>query len=131
MSVLTPYLAVADTRAALDWYARALGAVPEGELIVMDDGSVGHAEMTVGGARLMLADSAPDYDSVAPDPDVAAAVTLHLDVADADAVIEQARAAGARVDREAADTPYGRIGVFRDPFGHRWMINAESGGSDE
>ena len=38
MSVLTPYIAVPDARAALRWYAEILGAEPEGEPIMNEDG---------------------------------------------------------------------------------------------
>ena len=31
-------------------------------------------------------------------------------------------AAGASVEREPADQPYGRSSVIVDPFGHRWML---------
>jgi uncharacterized glyoxalase superfamily protein PhnB len=123
VSALTPYIAVPDARAALRWYAETLGAEPEGEPIVNEDGSVGHAEMRVGGARLMLADSAPDYDSVAPDPARPASVTLHLTVDGRADGVEPVRAGGGRVDREPADSPFGRIAVVRDPFGHRWMFD--------
>jgi uncharacterized glyoxalase superfamily protein PhnB len=50
-------------------------------------------------------------------------VTIHLGVDDCDEVVRAARASGAHVDREPGDTPHGRIGTIRDPFGHRWMIN--------
>lgn len=123
MSSLTPYIAVPDARAALRWYAEILGASPEGEPIVNEDGSVGHAELRVGGALLMLADSAPDYDSVAPDLSRPASVTLHLTVDDVDGVVERVRSGGGRVDREPTATPFGRIAVVRDPFGHRWMFD--------
>jgi hypothetical protein len=43
--IVTPYLAVADARRALDWYVDALGFVPRGEPIVMPDGRIGHAEL--------------------------------------------------------------------------------------
>jgi predicted lactoylglutathione lyase len=40
-----------------------------------------------------------------------------------DAIIEQARAAGARVTREPGDTFYGGYaGVFLDPDGHPWEV---------
>ena len=42
MSALTPYLCVADARAALDWYTEVLGAVVTHEPIVMDDGRIVH-----------------------------------------------------------------------------------------
>ena len=42
---------------------------------------------------------------------------------DVDRVIEQARAAGARVTREPGDTFYGGYaGVFLDPDGHPWEV---------
>jgi predicted lactoylglutathione lyase len=43
--------------------------------------------------------------------------------AEADAVIEQARAAGARIAREPAETFWGGYsGVFVDPDGHPWEV---------
>jgi uncharacterized glyoxalase superfamily protein PhnB len=40
-----------------------------------------------------------------------------------DRVIEQARAAGARIGREPAPTAYGGYaGVFIDPDGHPWEV---------
>jgi predicted enzyme related to lactoylglutathione lyase len=44
-------------------------------------------------------------------------------VSDADAVTERARAASGVVEREPADSPYGRMATVRDPFGHRWMFS--------
>ena len=43
--------------------------------------------------------------------------------ADVDRVIDEARAAGARIAREPADTFYGGYaGVFLDPDGHPWEV---------
>jgi len=43
--------------------------------------------------------------------------------AEVDAVIEQARAAGARIGREPAETFWGGYsGVFLDPDGHPWEV---------
>jgi len=119
---LTPYICVSNTDAALAWYAKAFGAETTVEPIVMDDGKVGHAEMEVFGARVMMSDEYPDLQVVLPSKQ-GASVTLHVDVPDVDAAIEQAHAAGASVDREPDETQYGRIGVVRDPYGHRWMLN--------
>ncbi len=42
---------------------------------------------------------------------------------DADAAIERAVAAGARLERPPSDAFYGeRGGSVFDPFGHRWLI---------
>ena len=53
-AVITPYLAVSGARAALDWYAEAFGARLKGDPIVMGDGRIGHAELEIAGAPLML-----------------------------------------------------------------------------
>src|SRR5690606_17609148 len=50
---VTPYLAVAGGAAAIDWYVEALGAVEQFR-VVGDDGRLGHAEITIGSARIML-----------------------------------------------------------------------------
>lgn len=119
---ITPYLAVADARRALGWYAEAFGARPHGEPIVMPDGRIGHAEIEFGGARLMLSDAHPDIGVVAPQPGQGASVTLHVEIADVDAATARAVEAGAALDRPPVDSPYGRSAVLRDPFGHRWML---------
>ncbi len=118
---LTPYLAVSDTRAALEWYADAFGARAVGEPIGMPDGRVGHAELDFGGAPVYLSDAHPEIQVVAPS-EAGTPVTLHAEVADVDRLVERAVAAGATLDRPPAETPHGRIAVLRDPFGHRWML---------
>jgi uncharacterized glyoxalase superfamily protein PhnB len=71
----------------------------------------------------MLADEFPECDMHGPQSVGQTTVTIHLHVDDADALIARAVAAGARIEREAADAFYGeRSGVVRDPFGHRWNI---------
>ena len=121
---LTPYLAVSDARAAIDWYVAALGAEVTYEPIVMPDGRVGHVELAVDGARWMMADEHPEIRVEAPDPDRGSAVTLHLPVVDVDAVVARAVTAGALLDRGPEDSPpAGRVAVLRDPFGHRWFLN--------
>ncbi len=124
-SELTPYLCVADARAAIDWYVEVLGAEVVHDPIVMDDGRVGHVELAVDGARWMMSDEFDSAGVAAPDPGRGASVTLHLTVADVDALAARAVAAGTVLDRGPEDNPQaGRVAVFRDPFGHRWFLNA-------
>ena len=56
MAKLTPYLCVADARAAIDFYAGGRSTPSCRAPIVMPDGRVGHAEISIDGARLMLSD---------------------------------------------------------------------------
>lgn len=116
-----PYLAVADARAALAWYVDALGAAVVGDPIVMDDGRIGHAELTLAGGVLYLADEFSELGLKAPAPQ-SVSVSLMLSVPDTDAALAQARQHGAQVQREPYDAHGSRTAVVIDPFGHRWML---------
>jgi uncharacterized glyoxalase superfamily protein PhnB len=119
---LTPYLVVPDARAAIAFYAEALGAVPHGEPYVEQDGRIGHAELVVGGARVMLADEFPELGLLGPLARGGVSTTLHLEVPDVDETVARAAAAGAELERPPADAAHGRTAVVRDPAGHRWML---------
>lgn len=124
MSELTPYICVADSRAAIDWYRERLGAEVVFEPIVMEDGHVGHCELAVDGARWMMSDEFESAGVAAPGRGRGNAVTLHLTVDDVDAVCASVREGGATIDRGPEDdAPIGRLAVFHDPFGHRWFLN--------
>jgi PhnB protein len=129
MSELTPYLAVRDARAAIDWYVEHLGATVTLAPMVTDDGRVGHVELDLAGARWMMADEHPEVDVEAPPPGHGSAVTLHLSVAqasDVDGLADAAVRGGAVLDRGPVDGGVGRVAVFRDPFGHRWFVEHPS-----
>ena len=128
MSELTPYLAVGDARAAIEWYADVFGAVVTFDPIEMPDGRIGHVELDIDGASLMMADAHPELKCPAPVVGEGSPVTLHLTVADVDAVAAAAGTAGGLIDRGPEDNPpIGRVAVLRDPFGHRWFLNQPSG----
>lgn len=119
---LFPYLCVADTARAIDFYRQAFGAT---ELFRLQEpgGRIGHAEVDFGGTTLMLCDEFPEFDIRKPDPAAGYSTTMHLHVDDADAVIAAAVSAGATLLMAPSDAFYGeRSGVVRDPFGHRWNI---------
>lgn len=123
---VTPYLAVRDAREALAFYGAAFDAVPRGEPIMMPDGRIGHAEVAVGDSVLMLAEEFPEIGLLAPVSRGGPSQSLRLEVGDPDAVVDRALAAGARLDRPVADSPYGRAGVVLDPSGHRWMVSRDA-----
>jgi uncharacterized glyoxalase superfamily protein PhnB len=128
---LTPYLVVSDARAALDWYAEVFGATRRGEPHVDEDGTIGHAELRIGDAVLMLAEASELWPEVpvAPPATATHSHSLHLRVSDVDGVTRTAAARGASVEREPRDQPYGRGSVIVDPFGHRWMLIRPPGGT--
>ena len=118
ISVIT--LGVGDVNRAADFY-RALGWQP-----VTDDNDdvfffqAGGLVFAVWG-RDQLAE-----DSCVPDGGGWGGITLAHNVRspeEVDAVIEQARSAGARIGREPATTFWGGYsGVFIDPDGHPWEV---------
>jgi len=119
---ITPYLIVRNASAALDFYKRAFGA-EETYRLAMPDGRIGHAEMRIGSAGMMLADEFPEMGIKSPQSYGGSGVTLLFYVRDVDAAAERAIQAGAKVKRPVKDQFYGdRSGTFEDPFGHVWTI---------
>jgi PhnB protein len=121
-NAVTPYLIVADASAAIAFYRSAFGAT-ERMRHTAPDGKIGHAEIVIGGSVIMLADEFPEHDARGPAAFGGSPVTLHMYVADVDAVAARAAAAGASVIRPVENQFYGdRAGAVRDPFGHVWHI---------
>lgn len=119
---LFPYLHVSDAARAIDFYTRVFG-VKEKFRLTEPGGRIGHAELDFNGATLMLSDEYPEMNIRGADRFEGTAVSLHLHVDDADALIAKAVAAGATLLMAPQDAFYGeRSGVVRDPFGHRWNI---------
>lgn len=117
-----PYLTVSDAPRAIEFLTAAFGAKEKFRL-TEPGGRVGHAELDLGGATLMLADEYPELGLRGPGDPGATSVSLHLHVDDADAVVRRCEELGAEVEMEPRDHFYGeRSGVVRDPFGHRWTI---------
>lgn len=119
---VTPHLVCGDAAAAIVFYEQAFGATEVGRM-EMPGGKIGHAEIRIGDSRLMLADAFPEYGSNDPLVLKGSPVVIHLYVENADAVWDQAIAAGATPTMPLSDTFWGdRYGQVQDPFGHRWSI---------
>lgn len=118
----TPYLTIRDAANAIELYKQAFGAV-ETLRLDMPDGRVGHAEMMIGGALLMIADEFPEMEIWDPQTLGGSPVAIHIYVEDVDALAARAIAAGMKVLRPVADQFYGdRGGKFEDPYGHIWWF---------
>ena len=120
MQAITPYLLYEDVPAALDWLARAFGFEEvlrfEGE-----GGVVNHAEMRHGGESVYLGNPGADYRS--PKRLGARTGLVHVYVDDVDAHYERAKAAGAEIELEPADQPYGdRRYDAKDLEGQLWSF---------
>jgi uncharacterized glyoxalase superfamily protein PhnB len=118
-----PYLCVQNAPGAIEFYTAAFGA-REVMRLAEPSGRVGHAELDINGARIMLADEYPEYGITSPVTLGGTPVTISLTVANADDTTRQAKDAGATVEREPKDEFYGdRSATIRDPFGHRWHVS--------
>ena len=123
---VTPSLVVSPCAEALEFYQRAFGAKLKGS-IPGPDGLVMHAEISIGGAMIMLADEMPPMNGgpSRKSPKNAGTTTggVMLYVKDVDAAFERAIAAGARVTMPLEDQFWGdRFGQLEDPFGHVWSL---------
>src|SRR5207249_4132650 len=86
-------------------------------------GQIAHAELAIGNSVVMLGEEAPDYGFPGPEALGGSPVGMHLYVDDADALVERAVSAGARLVSAVADQFYGdRSGQVADPFGYGWTI---------
>lgn len=123
---VTPYLSVDGAAAAIDFYKEVFGATERGNRFVQPDGTIGHAEIEIGDALIMLADEWAEGGFFSPKRIGGTPVLLHTYVEDVDATIEKAMAAGANLIRPAEDQFYGdRSGQIEDPFGHRWSVSSQ------
>jgi PhnB protein len=100
---LTPYLCCKNAGAAIEFYKNAFGAREEESIrMTTPDGKIGHSEMWIGNAFIMLADESPQMNFRSPQSIGGSPVTLHQPV---------------------SDMFYGdRAGSIEDPFGHIWHI---------
>jgi len=122
MHTITPHLVCTGAADAIEFYKRAFNAV---ELVRMPtpEGKVMHACLRIGDSAIMLVDEFAEWGSFSPRSLKGTPVTIHLTVTNADATVEQAVAAGAKVVLPLADMFWGdRYGVIEDPFGHRWSV---------
>ena len=118
----TPYLICKDAARALEFYRKAFGAT-EFMRMPMPGGKIGHAEIRIGRAVIMLADECPEMGARGPQSPGSAAVSLLIYVEDVDALVTRAVAAGAKILRPLADQFYGdRSCTLADPSGHVWTF---------
>lgn len=119
-----PYLRTRDAHAAIEFYQRAFGAVEDFRL-TEPSGRIGHAELKFGDATVMVSDEYPEYGIHAPDSSKPNGCSIHLHVADVDAMTKQAVQAGASLIMEPTDQFYGeRSSKLLDPFGHEWILGS-------
>jgi uncharacterized glyoxalase superfamily protein PhnB len=112
---VTPYLTVRDAPKAIEFLQQAFGAKISHEPIKRPDGTIMHAQVTVGDSPIMIGE-----ESEMAKPTTS---SLYLYVSDVDSVYERAVKAGGNTVMEPTDMFYGdRSGAVKDPSGNSWFI---------
>ena len=119
---VTPYLVCRNAAAAIEFYKKALGA-KEKLRMPAPDGTVAHAEITIGGSVIMIGDESPQMGNTSPQTLGGAPGGVFIYLADVDKAYARAIAAGAKSEMPPTDMFWGdRYCKFTDPFGHRWSM---------
>src|SRR5215467_1655697 len=122
MQAITPYLAYEDAPAALIFLRDAFG-FEERFRMPMEDGRIGHAEVTLGDSVLFLASLWKEVGNMSPKDLPGIHCQLYVQVDDVDAHFRRACDAGATVINEPADQGHGdRSYRAMDLEGHRWIF---------
>ena len=116
-TTVTPWIIGRDTAGLMEFLKRAFDA-EEISRLADEHGTIGHAEMRIGTAVVMMFDAPRDKRHW---PDTPAFLRLYLP--DADATFAKAIAAGATPVTEVTHLAFGdRVGRVRDPFGNLWWL---------
>jgi len=115
-----PYLIYSDARRAIA-YLRDIFGFKEELLYPMDDGRVGHAELSYDGNLLYLASEFAGF-GCSPQRLADTHTSLYWLVDDVDAHFTRTREAGATIVTEPADGHGMRMYRALDSEGHRWMF---------
>ena len=111
---VTPYILSSDAEQLLTFLKKAFAA-KDTEIMRAPDGSIWHADVTVGDSHIMMSQGNAQH---APMP-----ASIYLYVPDTDATYRAALAAGATSTMEPADQFYGdRNAGVKDAQGNVWWI---------
>ena len=119
---ITAMLTVADVKAAVNFYQKALGFEKRG---VMNgpDGKAIHAELTLRGTTLMLGPEMPERGARSAKTMGGSPATLYLLTENSDKTVAKAVKLGATQHGPVMDMFWGdRCGTITDPDGNMWMI---------
>ena len=113
---VTPYLTVRGAPKVIEFLEQAFGAKISHEPIKRPDGSVMHAQVTIGDSPIMIAEES--------EMAKATASSLYLYVPNVDSVYQRAVKAGGTTIMEPTDMPWGARGfAVEDPDGFKISFN--------
>ncbi|HEX2362451.1 MAG TPA: VOC family protein [Jiangellaceae bacterium] len=116
-SRVDPWVISSDTDAEIAFLATVFeGKETPGSRMLGPDGRIGHVEVELGDAVIMLFDAQPGWP---PTP-----AHLRIYVASTQDTFDRALVAGARAVTRPTDLAFGeRVARVRDPQGHLWWIH--------
>ena len=126
-STVIPCLRYRDAPRAIDWLCQVFGFTPH-LVVAGENGAIAHAQLNSDLGMIMLGSASNEgaYGPLVVQPeDIGGSQTqtVYLVVADADAVYDRVREAGATVVIDIVDEEYGGRGfTCRDLEGHIWSI---------
>jgi uncharacterized glyoxalase superfamily protein PhnB len=125
---VAPYLTVSPALAAVAFYTSVFGAEQRAMMPSLDGLRIAHCELVINGGSVMLADAFPELGQTRPPlPGDLAVVSVSLEFAtgaEVDEIFQKATQLGARGETSPTNSFWGtRLATFRDPFGHRWILN--------
>ncbi len=118
----SPRLSFKDPATAILFYEKAFRARESWRFEV--EGSIAHAEIKIGDSVVLVCGEWPEGGRYSAETLGQSPVSMVINVPDADAFIERAVSAGAKVVRPISDQFYGhREGTLLDPFGYSWTAS--------
>jgi uncharacterized glyoxalase superfamily protein PhnB len=125
---VAPYLTVSPALAAIAYYTAVFGAQQKSIVPAFDGLRIMHCELSINGGAIMLADAFPELGHTrmpVPTELVTASVSLEYGSAqEVDDIFAKATKLGGKPETSPTKSFWGtRFATFRDPFGHRWILN--------
>ncbi len=129
---IAPYLTVSPALAAIAFYTNVFGAEQRAFMLSLDGLRVAHCELAINGGAVMLADAFQEFGQTrVPIPGELATTSVSLEFKtgqEVDAAFAKAGSFGAKGETSPTNSFWGtRLATFRDPFGHRWILNGPLG----
>ena len=120
LHTVTPYLVIRNAVSVINFVQEVFGAALRGDIRFRENGSVEHAEVTIGDSVIMIAEP---MEGVHAMPGM-----LYVYVENCDETIARAFHAGATILLPVADYPHGdRYGGVTDMASNVWWIVTHTG----
>ncbi|MBN8980756.1 MAG: VOC family protein [Rhizobiales bacterium] len=126
---VAPYLTVSPAAGAIAFYAAAFDAKQKALMPALDGLRIMHCELEINGGSVCLSDAFLEFGkarSPLPGEPVTMSVSLEFAMAEeVDQTFARATKLGAIGEVTPTHSFWGtRTAILRDPFGHRWIMNA-------